>query len=125
MSTHEHDTRTPTDLLPVAAAVDELAARERASVPASLEDRVFMATWGTIARAGRGPGQGTVVVRRTRFLTHARLAAAVAICGAGLALLMAQLGRTSPPAHSPAGLSSEIARLEEEVELLLVMRTPA
>jgi hypothetical protein len=111
----------PGDLVPTARALEALAERERATAPAALEDRVFGATRGSLARAVRPVGRGRpaprAVVRRIGWLAGARLAAAVAIVGALGAVWLGQM--RSPVAAVP----SESARgLERDVELLLALR---
>jgi hypothetical protein len=125
--TTNHDNHIPPDLAPIAAAVDDLALRERRSAAPTLEDRVFVATRAGLA--GQAPGAPIpIVMRRSNpWFSRVKLAAAVALGAGGLAIWMAQLNQPGP--SKSAGLAAapahsiDLARLEADVELLLTIRT--
>ena len=127
---YEMDERIPAELAAVAAAVDALASHERRS-RAGLEERVFAATRGSLARAPRPrEGQGDLRLagtpadgagvhrRRMRLLTPMRLAAAVAIGAGGLAAYMAMMSAGSAGAIQMAERASG-TKHGEEFELVL------
>lgn len=120
----------PPDLAPIAAAVDDLASRERRSAPTSLEDRVYVAT--RAALVGQLPEAPIpIVARRSPWVSRMKLAAAVLIGAGGLAIWMAQL--SPAPKGLPGGTfagsspraSIDLAGLEADVDLLLTIRTLA
>jgi hypothetical protein len=100
---------TPPGLRATEAAVEELAGVERGGAPVALEDRVFMASRGLLP-AGSAP-----VVVRARFLTRMRVAAVVALVGAGVTAWVAQSGRGEG--------SGDLAGLEQDVDFLLAVKT--
>jgi hypothetical protein len=132
MSTQDQNPggQTPADLAAIAAAVDELAARERRSAPVTLEDRLFVATRAHLAAGGHatadaGTDDGALLkVHTRRIWTRSRVAAALAVCGAAAAIWMAQLAQ---PRQQPVVLADgvDLVRLEADLELLLTIRTVA
>ncbi|MFG0275055.1 MAG: hypothetical protein ACF8QF_08360 [Phycisphaerales bacterium] len=110
--TNRDDHQTPADLQALERELDALAADERTSAPAGLEQRVALAT----ARALRN---GPAPVARIGFagVGWRRLAAAVAlVAGAGL-IVVATTQRLGPGAATPEAL--ETASIEAEVEAWL------
>jgi hypothetical protein len=110
MSIPEHEHRTPADLLAVSASLDELGARERASSPAGMEDRIVERT------RERLPAPAPLVItkyRARRVFTAMRMAAVVAVCGASAAIWLGSLGRTAAAAQPT---------LEDDVDLMLALR---
>jgi hypothetical protein len=113
----------PHDLAPIAAAMDDLADRERRAAPLTLEDRLFMAT--RVAACGRAGAQdrarATPQAHRLRLASFSRLAAVVALAGAGIAVYLAQLPRhTAPPTLATI---TDVSNLEEDMDMMLAMRT--
>lgn len=115
MSEHEADVRG------VEAALDRLGAATRAGAPAGLEERVFAATVASL-RGARGATEPAPVVARIGPAGRGvgmRLAAAVGLAGAGLAVWVASLG------PSERGGAVVAARGEAiESDLLLAIELP-
>lgn len=131
MSTQDQNPggQIPADLAAIAAAVDELAARERRSASVTLEDRLFVATRAHLASAGQptpeaGVEAAPLQVHTRRFWTSTRIAAALAVCSAAAALWMAQFAQ---PRQQPVVVADgvDLVRLEADLELLLTIRTVA
>lgn len=116
----------PADLRDVAAAVDRLAAADRAEAQ-GLEDRVMAASASSLnagglrlvhAASGREvPAPPRLV--RAAWSTPKRLAAALALAGAALALVVAV--RWAP---RPAPEQFELVNAEREVEIWLAATVP-
>ena len=111
MSGAEHDHTIPADLIEVAGALDALGASERHAAPAGMDGRIFEGTRGLLAAAAAIPFP-TVTVRR-RVFTGMRMAAAVAICGATVALWIGNAG----PRVAANGT------LEDDVDVMLALRS--
>jgi hypothetical protein len=111
MASGDQNFEIPVELRPIAAAVDDLAHHERAAAPTTLEDRLFMATQGTLTAQARG---APVVVRRVWMSGRLRLAASIALAGGIMAVW---LGRVGMPAEGKA------ARLESDMDLLVSLRS--
>jgi hypothetical protein len=103
----------PAELRRIERALRELAAVEAGGAPAALEDRLFLRTRRELA-AGR-VGE-MVVVRKLRWRSRVRAAAAVAFLSAIGAAMLAQRGPSGGGGASPsvakAGTNLNVARLE-------------
>jgi hypothetical protein len=113
MTKREHDhIELSADLLEISAALDALAARDRAGGPADLEQRIHERTRGLIAASDVRP---LVLTRRSGFRVFSamRVAAAVALCSGAVAIWMSQVGP-----HSRVHQST----LEDDVDLMLALR---
>ena len=112
MTTDRFDSQDelPLELRPIAAAVDDLARAERDSAPATLEDRLYMAT-----RRPLSADAPAIVVRRVGFSWKMRIAATIALAGSVMAVWLGQM--------SGSGTAGKAARLERDMDLLLSVRT--
>lgn len=83
MTTHDHE-RTPADLTPTESRLSALAERDRRAAPASLEDRLFLATRAKITEPAGAPAPIPMPAAPS-WRAPLRLAAAIAvIVSAGL-----------------------------------------
>lgn len=115
---HPHDA-LPEDVQPIAGQLDELGARDRAAA-AGLEDRLFNATRGVIRGERLQLVGGGHRHRRAsrRVWTPMRLAAAVAVCGAGAAIWLASASWNGP-GTSPQG-DGRIAATAYDLDYLVL-----
>lgn len=119
MNEHGADDR---GLREIEAALDRLGAAARAGAPAGLEERVFGASVPSLVAARAGVAGDAVVGRIGPAAAGRglglRLAAAVGLAGAGLAVWMASLG---PNVGGPAVVAREGA---DESDLLMAIDLP-
>ena len=117
--THHHD-HLDAELHPVAAALDELGARERRAAPAGLEERLLARTLPMLrgeAHADTPDADRSPVIARIGFRRALQLAAAVAVIATGglagwLALRPAPSVAPAPP--EVANLTTD--QLLEEID---------
>jgi hypothetical protein len=120
-SNHEHN-QTPPELHRIEAALDRLARAERDAASPALEHRLE-ATLGAEASLAPIP-----IVRRVSVVGRLRMAAAIVLAGALVAVIG---GRLAAPGPAPGILGGGIgvaaaasSELEEDVELWLALRSP-
>ena len=109
---------TPPDLRPMEMALDQLAARERASAAPSMEDRIALATSGRLAHEGER--RTSAVIAR---IAPRRLALAMAACVA-VAGLVAAVVLTQQRATQYDDTAARLNLLGDEIDLLLLSPLP-
>jgi hypothetical protein len=117
---------TPAGLRRIEARLDALGAHEASTAPAGLEERLLSGV-----RAGLAPAAEPIaVIRRVRIVTRMRVAAALAVAG-GLAAIMGARMTGAPAARAASAVGERVvasgsisARLEDDVELWLSLKTP-